>query len=705
MRAPAALSPAFLLAVAIATNAGGQPVPPAARRAPATFEIHGRTLVDPYPWLEDASDPEVIAYLEAENRYAMEAMRGTEALQSRLFREMASRADEAGLQPPRLIGNDAYYVRSAVGSQYQVLCRRVGGLEGREQVLFDLNTLATEGRKPAFGVWRISPDSRLLAASVDFDGSESFTIFIRSLEGRRQEVEEVAGAGRWLEWAADSRTLFYTSPYGQAPRLTRQQIGSPESRPREVYAEHGLGTSLGLMKTATGNHLVLITYGSEWEIRVLPASDPAGDPSILAPRRKGVRYWAAEDGGWFYLLENSAGAASRIRRTRTDTVQVPRWEDVLAPGLGWLVSDFDVAGGKLLAEVREDGLGRIRALDPATGATSLVPLPEPMGSVRLVSAFERDPQPRRSPASGSVQLYFESFVQPRTLFKYDPRKARLRETWRVPVHHYRAHDYETRRVFATAPDGTRIPVSLAYRKPLVLDGRRPLLLQGFGFVGLASDPSFESERASLLDRGVVFGVAHIRGGGEFGLAWHEAATGLNKIRTFTDFIACAKHLIGSGFTSADRLAITGTSAGGMLVTAVANMRPDLVRAVVAKVPATVVIRRQPGTSTLQDNPELGNPNREPDFNAMLAYAPYFNVRPQAYPHMLVTASRSDPRVTFSDPVKFTARLRAVWTGNRMLLLRVDTSGGGHTGSAGRDDRLRETAFEYAFLFQALGIQQ
>ena len=632
-------------------------------------------------------------------------MENTEALQRRLVEEMASRTGEADPQPPRFVGKDAYYVRSAAGSQYEVLCRRLGGPSGREEVLFDLNAIASEGKKPSFGVWRISPDSTLLAVSVDFDGSESFTIFIRSLEGRREDVEHVTGAGRWLEWAADSRTLFYTSPYGRAPnRLIRRRIGLPGSPAQDVYLEPSYGAGLGLMKTATGQHIVLITYGSDWEIRVLPAHDASGTFRILAPRRKGVRYWLVEEGGAFYLMENEAGQASRIVRTPTATVQDPGWEEVLSSGRGWLVSDFDVAGGRLLAAVREDGSSRVRVLDLATGAESLVRFPASLGSVRLVSAFERDQQPERSAPSVPTNFYFESFVHPRTLFEYDPRTRRLRETWRARVRGYRSGDYESKRVMARSPDGTQIPVTLVYRKPIALDGRRPLLLHGFGFVGAATDPSFEAERLSLLDRGFIFGIAHVRGGGEFGPAWHDAAIGVNKMRTFTDFIACAEHLIRSGYTSADRLAITGTSAGGMLVTGVANMRPDVLRAVVAKVPATTLIRRQAGSRELEDKGDLGNPNREADFNAMLAYVPYYNVRAQAYPHMLVTASRSDPRVTFSDPAKLTARLRSVWTGDRMLLLRTDMSGGGHTGPAGREDRLRERAFEYAFLLRALGVQ-
>jgi oligopeptidase B len=303
-----------------------------------------------------------------------------------------------------------------------------------------------------------------------------------------------------------------------------------------------------------------------------------------------------------------------------------------------------------------------------------------------------------------VQFSFESFTRPRTVFEYDARTRELREAWRAPVRHYKLGDYESRRIFATSADGTRVPISLVYKTPLVLNGRRPLLLYGFGFVGYSTEPSFDAGRLSLLDRGVIYAVAHVRGGGEFGIAWHQAATGVNKVRTFTDFIACAEHLIREEFTSARRLAITGTSAGGMLVTAAANMRPDLFQAVVAKVPAVGPLQRQPGSQALRHVGDSGDPNTRADFDAMLAYMPYYNVKAQAYPHMLITSSLRDPRVNFSSPVKFTARLRAAKTGDRMLLLRVDMAGGGHVGSAGREDHQRDTAFEYAFLLRALNVE-
>jgi oligopeptidase B len=702
-----AATPAVLFALfSVAVESQSPPVSPVARQAPTMLEIHGRTLVDPYAWMDNASDPDLLAYVEAENRYALAIMKPTEPLQQTLSDEMAARVDEADPQPPQFRGRDAYYVRHAPGQQYQLLCRRRGGLEGREDVLVDLNTLAGGGRKPAFGVWRISPDSTSVALSVDSDGSESFTIHVVSLVGSRRTIAEFTGTGRWLEWGGDSRTLFHTTPYGQGPaRLMRRRVGDGATLPKEIYAETAFGSNLGLMTTRTGKHLVAITYGTEWEIRVLRADDLSGNFQVVAPRRMGVRYWISEAAGAFYLLENTAGAASKISRAPTVLKREPQWEEVLPRRRGWIISDFEVAAGMLIAAVRDDGSGRVRVLDMGSGVESRVPFPDEVGQVRFVSGFERDQRLRRPGTDNLVQFLFESLTQSRAVYEYDAATRRLHASWRAPVRRYQPGAYESRRVTATSPDGEQIPISLVYRKPLTLDGSRPLLLSGFGFVGMSADLSFDRDRLSLLDRGVIYGVAHVRGGGEFGLAWHQAATGLNKMRTFTDFIACAEHLTREGFTSPARLAITGTSAGGMLVTAVANMRPSLMRAVIAKVPATNLFHRQPGSTALRDNAELGDPNKEPDFSAMLAYTPYYNVKPQAYPHMLVTASRLDPRVDFQGPVKFAARLRAHNTGDHMILLRTDLAGGGHTGSPGLADRRRDTAFEYAFLLRALGVEK
>lgn len=369
------LFPAALVVFgAIAAGSQDPPNPPVARQAPSTIEIHGKTLVDPYAWMDNASDLDLLAHIDAENRYAAAVMKQTEPLQQRLLGEMAARLDDTDPQPPQSLGQDAYYVRYAPGQQYQLLCRRRGGAGGREEVLFDLNTLAGEGLKPVLGVWRISPDSKLLALSADRDGSESFTIFVRALEGQRTIVDEFSGTGRWLEWGGDSRTLFYTSPYGQSPaRLLRRAVADASSSPRELYAETAHGAGLGLMTTRTGKHLVLITYGQEWEIRVLPADDPSGEFRVLAPRRRGVRFWMTEADGSFYVLENSAGRASRISKTSIAPAAEPRRETVLSEDRGWLVSDFEVSQDVLLAAVREDGLGRVRALDLTTRAESVVP--------------------------------------------------------------------------------------------------------------------------------------------------------------------------------------------------------------------------------------------------------------------------------------------------------------------------------------------
>lgn len=698
-----------LLFVAVSAAAYGTqpPTAPVARQAPTTVRIHQSTLVDPYAWLDSETDHEAIAYLEAENRYAAAVMKGTESLQRKLFREMVSRIDETAPQPPQLTGKDVYLLRYAPGKQYLLLCRRRGGPKAPEEVLFDLNAMAGEGKKPNLGVWRLSPDCRYLAYSVDWEGNESFTIFVQPLDDRRKPVERIAGAGRWLEWAADSRTLFYLTPvFGEPPhQLLRRRMGQPDAVPEVVVSETSRRHRLALLKTKTGDYLVLLTYGPEWEVRFLPADNPSGEFRLIEPRRAGSRYQVAQQGDWFYLLVSDSGPNPRVVRAAAHAPGKSAWEEILPAQPGRDIADLDVVAGKLIVSEREDGLGKIRIHDLTTHAETVVPFPEPLAQVRLASALEREFQIRRTPQARSAHLFYESFVRPRTLFEYDLERGSLHTVWRSSVPNFRPEKYESRRVFASGRDGTRIPISLVYRKPLTQDGRRPLLLYAYGAMGYSAEPWFEAERLSLLDRGIVFGVAHVRGGGELGEAWHRAAMGTNKLVTFTDFIACAEHLIEARFTSSGKLAITGASLGGMLMTGVANMRPDLFQAVVAKVPAVEVFYRRAGSPKLSVLPEFGDPEREVEFNAMLAYAPYYNVKAQAYPHMLVTASRNDPRVSFSEPAKFTAKLRSSNTGDRTVLLRVDMQGGGHMGSAGRLDHLRETAFEYAFLLRALNIDK
>ncbi len=687
-----------------AISFGQAPVPPIARQAPTSIRVHGKTLVDPYSWLERAQDPEAIAYLEAENRYASAVIGNTQGLQEELYREMRSRVDEADPQPPLRIGNDWYYLRSAPDSQFLLLCRRRGGLKASEEVLVDLNQMAGGRKKPNLGVWRLSPNRRYLAYSVDTDGSEAFTIYVRALQGNGIQEERISGAGRWFEWAADSQTLFYTTPaYGNPPlKLKRHRVGAPEVADDVLHSD---SARLGLTRTASGEFLLLFIYGNAGisEVRFLPANRPLGSFQIIEPRRPDVQYQVAQQGRFFYILVNET-AGSHILRAPIGTQDRSAWEEVVPAQPGRDVWAFDVVGDEIILAIRLDGLARMKAYHVRARTERDIPFPEPLGSPGVVSNLEREFPTWRNPGANAVRLVFESFVSPRSLSEYDWKRRALRLLWQAHVPGYQPELYESRRVFATASDGTRIPISLVYKKPLVQDGQRPLLLYVYGSGGFSVTPSFEAERVSLLDRGIVYAVAHVRGGGELGKAWHEAAMGRNKVITLSDFIASAEYLLAERYTSHGRLAITGHSAGGIPVTAAANMRPELFQAVIAKAPVTELFYPSGTPGRLRGGPgELGDSNEKADFDAMYAYSPYDNIRAQAYPHMLITASRTDPRTGYAPAAKFVAKLRAANTGSHMLLLKTDFEGGGHMGAAGRLDHWRETAFEYAFIIEALKI--
>jgi oligopeptidase B len=563
--------------------------------------------------------------------------------------------------------------------------------------------MAVGEKKPNLGVWRLSPNRRRLAYSVDTDGSEDFTIHFRGLDGETTPAETISGAGRWIEWAADSETLFYTTPgYGKPPprQVMRHRVGRPEARDEVVYSESS--GRLALTKTRTGEFLLLLVYGAEWEMRFLAANQPSGTFQIVGPRRPGVHYQIEHQGNFFYILVSEPGKNASVVRAPVSGTAPSAWEEIVPARPDREIDTFAAVGDELVLAVRQDGQQRITTCNLSTRIETDVQFSDPLGSYGVPSSLDRLFPTWPEPGAHAVQLLSESFVSPRSVFEYDLKRKALILLWQSHVPGYRPQRYGSRRVFATAPDGTRIPISLVFKKPLVEDGQRPILLYAYGSMGVSVDPWFDAERVSLLDRGIVFAVAHVRGGGELGRQWHQAAMGRTKLLTFTDFIASAEYLIAQRYTSRGKLAITGASAGGLLVTGAAMMRPDLFHAVLAKSPMVQVFF--PATGRLGSmGPDFGDAREKADFDTMIAYSPYDNIGAREYPHMLFTASQADPRTGSSPAAKVVARLRAAGTGKHMLLLKVEMASGGHTGAAGRLDRLRETAFDYAFLFEALGI--
>ena len=668
---------------------------------PRVHALHGETRVDEYFWLRDRSDPGVIAYLEAENGYTAAAMRHTEPLQERLYQEMRGRIKETDLSVPEQVDDYFYYTRTEAGRQYPIFCRERVAPQGTEEVLLDQNPLAAGHTYFRIGASEVSPDHRLLAYSVDTSGAEEFTLYIKDLTTGELLAERMEGTSAGVAWANDSRTLFYTVQ-DRARRpccLYRHTIGSSPGTDALVYFEPDESFFLDVSRTRSRRYLLLdVTSHSTSEVRFLDADQPERGFQVVQPREAGIEYSVTHHDGHFFITTNDGAPNFRLVRAPVTAPSKASWLPVLPYRPAVKLDGAEAFRSHLAVFEREAGLRQIRILDLGSGQEHLISFPEPVYTVRA----------HENPEFGTNLLRFtySSLVTPSSVVEYDmaARTWTVRKQTEV-LGGYDPALYRSERLFATALDGERVPISVVYRAPLQLNGERPLLLHGYGAYGLSYDPSFSSNMLSLLDRGFVVAIAHVRGGEEMGRSWYERGKLLNKRSTFTDFIACAEHLVDNGFTTSCRLAINGGSAGGLLMGAVTNLRPDLFRVVLAEVPFVDVVNTMLDASlplTVIEYDEWGNPNNPEAYSYIRSYSPYDNIEAKDYPHLLVTAGLNDPRVAYWEPAKWTARLRAMKTDGNRLLLRINM-GAGHGGASGRFDFLREIAFKYAFMLDVLGI--
>jgi oligopeptidase B len=673
--------------------------PPVAKKIPKVDTVHGDRRQDDYFWLRDKAHPDVAAYLEAENAYTDAVLKPTEAFQEALYKEMLGRIKETDEEPPYRKGGFFYYSRTEQGRQYPILCRRQGSLDAPEQVTLDLNALA-EGKKfMSLGAYVVSDDGRRLAYSTDDTGFRQYTLYVKDLSTGETSAKLAETVGS-VAWAADNETLFYTVEEDQTKRqyrLYRHRLGAAAHD--LVYEEPDQSFNIGVYRTRSRKYLVL-GMGSltTSEARVLPADQPTGEFKVVAPRLHDQEYDLDHHGDFFYIRVNDTGRNFRLVRTPVGSPGREGWREMVPHRPDVMLEGVDFFEHHYVLSERENGLPEFRVTDLRTGATHRIEFPEPAYSTTPVANPEFE--------TTRFRYRYQSLVTPSSQFEYDMEKRTATLLKEQPVlGGYDRTQYTSERLYATAPDGVRVPMSIVYRKGLKRDGQAPLYLYGYGSYGFPMSVTFSSNRLSLLDRGVTFAIAHIRGGGDMGKTWHDDGRMMKKKNTFTDFIACAEHLVAEKYTSPSRLVIEGGSAGGLLVGAVANMRPELWKAVVSKVPFVDVINTMLDESlplTVGEFEEWGNPKVKEHYDYMKTYCPYTNLEKKAYPAMLVKTSFNDSQVMYWEPAKYVAKLRTLKTDANELLLKTNMAAG-HGGASGRYDFLREVALDYSFVLTQVGL--
>lgn len=689
------------------------PAPPVAQRKPVVSTHHGVTLTDDYAWLRADNwqdvmrepallDADIRAYLEAENAYTQAALGSTAALQAELFQEMKGRLKPDDSTVPAPDGPFEYFANYVAGGQYPRLCRRARNSEG-EHVLLDGNAEA-EG-KPYWdlGGKAHSPDHRLLAYSVDDKGSELYTIRIRDLETGRDLTDEIPDTRGEIVWANDSQTLLYIRlDANHRPLFVyRHRIGTPVSEDVLVYEEKDIGFYVGLDKTLSGKFLIVDAHDHQSNEVYLIDADKPDSPLVLVEKRvHGHEYQVDHHGDRLIITTNSGGAEDfRICETPADKPGQANWREILAHKPGRLIIDVAVFKDHLVRLEREDSLPRIIVRALSDGAEHAIAFGEEAYALGMSEGYEFD--------TTTLRFTYSSMTTPAETYDYDMAKRTrvLRKRQEIPSGHNPA-DYVTRRLFAPAADGETVPVSILYRKGTPLDGSAPLFLYGYGSYGISIPASFSTTRLSLVDRGFIFAIAHIRGGKDKGYHWYTDGKLDKKLNTFTDFIASGEHLVAQGLTKRGRIVANGGSAGGMLMGVVANMAPDLFLGIIADVPFVDVLNTMLDKDlplTPPEWPEWGNPIESArEFGIIRSYSPYDNVEAKAYPHIFAYGGLTDPRVTYWEPAKWIAKLRRLNTSDNLVLLKTNMEAG-HGGASGRFEQLREMALDYAFALKITGL--
>jgi len=677
-----------------------QDSPPAAPRYPHVLSLHGDERLDNYFWLRDRTNPKVIAYLEAENAYTALIMQPTEALQASLYNEILARLQETDSSVPYRIGDFYYYWRAEAGRNYSIFCRKQGYLNAPEEIILDQNELAKEYNYFRLNLCIPSPDSKVLAYSIDTNGAEQYTLYFLDLTNLTiypKNIDRVES----FTWGNDSKTCFYTqvNSVSRPWKLFRHALGSDPNEDVIIHEELDESYNIGVSKARSQAYIFFsVTSLRTSEVWYADANQSSTKFKVLHPRSPGIFYSVEYHGNYFYIISNENAINGQVLKASVTSPSKEFWETVIPHREKVAIERISTFADHLAVWEREAGLPKVRICQLSTANEHYIDFPDSVYEI----VEENNPEFN----SSRLRFSYKSLVTPDSIFDYDmvSRELTLKKQTAVLGGYDKTH-YKSERIWATAPDGTQIPISILYQQGIEKNGQHPLLLTGYGAYAACEYISFSSTRLSLLDRGVIIAIAHVRGGGEMGRQWYEDGKLLKKKNTFTDFIACAEHLVANKWTLSERLAISGESGGGLLLGAVLNMRPELFKTAVAKAPFVDVLTSILDTSlplSVLDWEEWGNPNDPTYYEYIKSYSPYDNVEQKDYPHLLVTTGLNDCNVLYWEPVKWAAKLRELKSDSNILLLKTNMDAG-HRGASGRYESLKEVAFEYAFLLERWGL--
>lgn len=674
-----------------------------------TLTQHGITRHDEYYWMRDREDPEAIKYLHEENIYLEETLTHIKPLQEILFQEMKGRIKEVDSSVPEKYGNYFYYTRTEANQQYPIYCRIKDSLDSAEEILLDQNILAEGYEFCSVSAFSISPDETKLAYSVDLEGAEVYTIYIKDLTTNTLYPETIFRTfgsvyfSVGVEWANDGETFYYLTldESHRASKLFRHTLGTNPEQDALLFEEIDDTYSLSLFKTRSEKFIMTYHYNTiSQEMRFLLADEPDSVLTVIQPRERDLEYYAAHHGDYFYIVTNENAINNKLVMAPISSPGRENWQDVLPHRDDVLLEYIDTFETHIVLHERTKGLKQLR-ISKADGVSGVIYVKFPD------STYEVTVETNWEYGKNDFRIRYSSLAVPYSIINInmDTGGWEILKEDRIP-NGFDKSQYVTEYIHATASDGQHVPISIVYKRGLKRNGQNPTLMYGYGAYGASSEAHFNANIVSLLDRGFVFAIGHVRGGMEKGRAWYNEGKLFQKKNSFTDFIACAEYLIKEGFTSSEKLAIIGGSAGGLLVGASMIMRPDLFKVVICKVPFLDVITSMSDPTiplTTLEYDQWGNPENKDAFDYMLSYSPYDNIQPVEYPHLLLTTGYNDPRVAYWEPAKFLARIRAIKKGDNLAMLQINFSAG-HAGASGRYDWLKENVLDFAFLLDKLGIE-